>query len=229
MMTPTHSALPDIRQWRQRDARLMWSFDLQKREYIVKGFGKKLKCVGLMEDEEEKKKNEEKERQKRKEKRGVFSKITKALFGKKFKGSPSGADPSNILGEDIVDEEDILHIRKLPTFNGRLTQRDSELFLSYLTVPYLRIPLILNFFAHPARVKALAEPQLQNVLDSVLYEPDLWQELDEKKIPEKIPTYLENREFLATPNGLLFNELKHSPQGLMKSLSDLLELVLEMV
>jgi hypothetical protein len=30
----------------------------------------------------------------------------------------------------------------LPTFGGRLSARQAELLLSYLTVPYLRIPLV---------------------------------------------------------------------------------------
>ena len=40
-----------------------------------------------------------------------------------------------------------LHTRNLPDFDGALSQRDSELLLSYLTVPYLRLPLVVSFFA----------------------------------------------------------------------------------
>jgi hypothetical protein len=38
----------------------------------------------------------------------------------------------------------------LPTFGGRLSARQAELLLSYLTVPYLRIPLV-----RPSTVVAL--------------------------------------------------------------------------
>ena len=37
--------------------------------------------------------------------------------------------------------------RELPTFDGRLSASNAELLLSFLTVPYIRIPLVLNFFA----------------------------------------------------------------------------------
>ena len=62
-------------------------------------------------------------------------------------------------------------LNQLPTFGGRLSCRDTELLLQYLTVPYLRVPLLMEFFSNPARIKALGEPDLQNVLDSCLFEP----------------------------------------------------------
>ena len=48
----------------------------------------------------------------------------------------------------IQDEFDVLHIKKLPLFES-LTPRYTELLLQYLTVPYLRIPLVLSLFADP--------------------------------------------------------------------------------
>ena len=62
-------------------------------------------------------------------------------------------------------EDDVLHIKHLPDFEGRMSQRDSELLLSYLTVPYLRIPLVLWFFACPERIHCLGVQQLQDVVD----------------------------------------------------------------
>jgi len=46
-----------------------------------------------------------------------------------------------------LTEDDILHIPELYDFDKHVGQRDSELLLSYLTAPYLRIPLVLSFFA----------------------------------------------------------------------------------
>ena len=46
-----------------------------------------------------------------------------------------------------LTEDDILHIQELYDFDKQLGQRDSELLLSYLTAPYLRIPLVISFFA----------------------------------------------------------------------------------
>ena len=56
---------------------------------------------------------------------------------------------SELCGKKIKSEDDVLHLsgERLPTFNGKLSKRESELLLSYLTVPYLRIPLVLSFFS----------------------------------------------------------------------------------
>ena len=51
-----------------------------------------------------------------------------------------------------------------------LGQRDAELILSFMTVPYLRIPLALSFFASNDRVHALQSTQLQDLLDGILFE-----------------------------------------------------------
>lgn len=48
---------------------------------------------------------------------------------------------------DAKTEDDVLHIRNLPSFDDALGQRDSELLISYLTVPYLRLPLVMSFFS----------------------------------------------------------------------------------
>lgn len=61
----------------------------------------------------------------------------------------------------IAGEDDVLHVRELPTFGRRLSERDSELLVQYLTAPYLRVPLLLDFFADEARVHALDCKELQ--------------------------------------------------------------------
>ena len=58
-------------------------------------------------------------------------------------------------------EDDVLHLRVLPSFDGCLRPRESELLLQYLTVPYLRVPLLLRFFSSAAHVHALGNPKLQ--------------------------------------------------------------------
>ena len=50
-----------------------------------------------------------------------------------------------------------------------LSARDAELLLSYLTAPYLRIPLLLQFFADQQRLNALASPRMQQVLMNLLH------------------------------------------------------------
>ena len=44
---------------------------------------------------------------------------------------------------------------------GKLSQSSSELLLSFLTVPYIRIPLVINFFASPENLNALSNPDMQ--------------------------------------------------------------------
>ena len=78
------------------------------------------------------------------------------LGSKLPRAPPSGANPSTLVGQPIATEDDVLHVRSLPDFGGRLKARDCELLLSYLTVPYLRVPLVLQFFADPGHVHALA-------------------------------------------------------------------------
>ena len=96
---------------------------------------------------------------------------------------PSGADITLLVDnfvnqgeEDVVSinvttEDDILHLRNLPTFDSSITTSDSELLLSYLTEPYLRIPLVIQFFATEDRIHSLKSPELRELLDSVLFEP----------------------------------------------------------
>lgn len=61
---------------------------------------------------------------------------------------------------------------------------------------------------------------------SVLYEPSQWQREAEKVLPSVVPA--PDRSHLATPVGLLFNELQHSPQGVITPVFSLLDLVLDM-
>ena len=65
------------------------------------------------------------------------------------------------------------HIMELPDFGAldvghcrALGQHDTELLLSYLTVPYLRVPLILSFFASDDRIHALQSEKLQGLLEA---------------------------------------------------------------
>jgi hypothetical protein len=75
--------------------------------------------------------------------------------GRKTRAPPSGANPSNLVDKTIDTEDDVLFVQNLPDFGDRLRARDSELLLSYLTAPYLRIPLVVQFFADPVKMQAL--------------------------------------------------------------------------
>ena len=85
---------------------------------------------------------------------------------------------------------------------GTLGARQAELLIQYLCAPYLRIPLVLGFFSDQMRVKALGIIELQDVLDSIMFEPGRWQAEYEKAMPTEIPS--SDPDLAATPIGLLF-------------------------
>ena len=89
----------------------------------------------------------------------------------------SRADPNAYTAPSRVEaEDDLLHMWELPDFGEEggstatkaLGQHDSELLLSYLTVPYLRVPLVVSFFASEDRIHLLQMPKLQAMLAATL-------------------------------------------------------------
>ena len=101
----------------------------------------------------------------------------------------------------------------------------AQLLQQYLTVPYLRIPLIARFLADRARVKAQVSPQLQALVDGVFFEAGPWRQAGPLALPDTIP--VTERAVLATPAGLLLHEFRCSPEPLIEALTELLELALE--
>lgn len=74
----------------------------------------------------------------------------------------SPADVERLLpGLVMPAEDDVLHAERLPTFGDTLSREESETLLSYLTVEYIRIPLVVSFFASRDRHTYLFHPQLQ--------------------------------------------------------------------
>jgi hypothetical protein len=145
---------------------------------------------------------------------------------KKPRSTPSQANPSILLGERVDTEDDILHIKVLPDFDGTLGARDCELMLQYLIAPYMRIPLLLNFFAQEIRLKALRNKELQEVLDAAMFEPGQWKEEYQIPLPAQIPA--PDRDHLCTPVGLLFNEIIMSPNVILAAVLQMLERVVDM-
>jgi len=152
---------------------------------------------------------------------------------------PSGADVTLIVddfvnqGEEnpisinVKTEDDILHLRNLPTFDDSLTASDSELLLSFLTEPYLRIPLVMSFFATEDRIHSLKQPQLRNLLDAVLWEPGKFNSVEQsKEVPVEVPT--SKPELLSTAHGLMLSELHRSPTAVLQATVKLLKLALDL-
>mmetsp|Transcript_31924 Transcript_31924/g.48481 ORF Transcript_31924/g.48481 Transcript_31924/m.48481 type:complete len:528 (-) Transcript_31924:4760-6343(-) len=158
-----------------------------------------------------------------------------SLFGKSSaeRQKLSSADPTNIVNTcgdkfqkgkhkpiSVHNEDDILHLKteELPTFGNVLKPADAERFLSFMTVPYIRIPLIMDFFANgdPARLMALKTKSLQLIVDAALFEPGLWKPADFTETVNEVPIVdLDKLQaLLATPLGTLFNEIAKSPDVL---------------
>ena len=150
---------------------------------------------------------------------------------------PSIATPSYFLPPpSIRTEDDVIYRPNLPSFAAEdsssanksssnnqqvLNQRDSELLLSYLTVPYMRIPLILTFFASEDRIHKLSSLTLRTILDSVLFEPGNYLRMDMHDVePTMVPT--PHKDLLASPYGLLFNELCRAPDTVVQAVVALL-------
>ena len=219
VMVPTSDKLPELKPWQPKDATLKWSMDQNK--YVVEAFGRKLDCLQSALSVEE-------QQVQAKVPRGAFSKLLRYIgfSGKKPRSTPSQANPSILLEERVDTEDDILHVRHLPDFDGTLGPKDCELMLQYLTAPYLRIPLLLNFFSSEVRLKALRNKQLQEVLDAAMLEPGQWKKEATVSLPTQIPS--PQRDFLCTPTGLLFNEIVMSPDAILTAVHQMLEKAIDM-
>jgi hypothetical protein len=119
---------------------------------------------------------------------------------------------------ELQSENDVLYMSSLPDFEGALGQRDSELLISYLTVPYLRIPLLLHLFSSDDRMSALKNQNLQKCLLYAVtechnYVPTYILSKEELRLPADVPC--SNPALIGTSHGLLLNELQHSPRAVL--------------
>eukprot|EP00960_Hanusia_phi_P029240 747854-Hanusia_phi.AAC.2 len=203
------TGLPDVKQWTATDAKISWK--LVDERFSAKIFGMDMKLTLPEGMQGTKKEN-----------------FLVQLFRSSRPRSSirGGADPTTLCGTRIESEEDVLHVRDLPTFGGKLSPTNAEILLSFLTVPYIRIPLVINFFASPENIRVLANAQMQEVLDSVMFEPSLWQPRDVHVIPDVVPA--PDRSHLSTHCGLLFNELIKAPHGILTALQNMLKYALEL-
>ena len=100
------------------------------------------------------------------------------------------ADPTALykaeMGEEvrIETEEDVLHLRSLPSFDGALRPRSG----AAPPVPDRALPAraAAARFSQPSP-RALGSPKLQAALDAALFEPGLWQSDPMKAAPQRFP------------------------------------------
>ncbi|GET91119.1 hypothetical protein, conserved [Leishmania tarentolae] len=162
----------------------------------------------------------------------------------------SPIDVSRMIEVDHPTEDDVLHAKVLPTFAGTMSVEESEVLLSCLTAPYVRIPLVLDFFASQDRHTYLFVYEVQEVLRAVLFEPAAYASpgvlghADPRSVPMRLSK--EQREMvelcrlrgdrsqqnyedcLGTTYGLLMSELTHAPAGVLRPLRSLLESITEL-
>ena len=220
LMTPTSESLPELRRWRPRDAALWWKYK-PGMGFETHGFARRMEVHPWKEGD-----SGDKGTGWRSSMGGGF---LASLFGggdKRPRCPPSGGNPSNLAGKEVNSEEDVLHLQKLPTFDGLLRPSESELLLTYLTAPYLRVPLVLKHFADPQRVRALGHKDIQGVLDACFFEPGPWQPPGSVDVPQEVPA--PSRAHMATPCGLLLHELSNAPAPLVDAAEEILAMTLEL-
>ncbi|KAK6588719.1 EF hand family [Cryptosporidium xiaoi] len=139
---------------------------------------------------------------------------------------------------NITDESDVLYIRTLPNLSDSLLQSEVECLIQYLTTPYMRIPLILQFFADENRINSLSSVSVQHIIWVSLFEPWVWspprkennktENLDiSAEFKKALLVPIEDRNQISTTTGLLFNELLNSPNTIFKSLEDIMLIALD--
>jgi hypothetical protein len=120
-------------------------------------------------------------------------------------------------------ETDVLHTDKLPRFKAMLDLEDTELLLTYLTVPQMALPLVLRFFAE-RDIGLLLDDELVDILQGTLFEPrsflaqgDASGEVQTVPVPAR-----EAERVLGTAYGVLYNELTFLPAGVLRPLLTML-------
>jgi hypothetical protein len=159
----------------------------------------------------------------------------------------SPIDAAKLIGAPLPSEDDVLHADALPDFGQTLSREETEQLLSFLTVDYLRVPLVLGFFAAHDRVTYLFNEQLRDVLRAALFEPAAFcAEHERQLVITRIPvrrTALQQRQLdidkrmfadpndertrdelraLGTSHGLLLNELRYAPAAVLEPLQTML-------
>ena len=138
----------------------------------------------------------------------------------KFPQSPANLGAykefQNISGKTLC-EDDVLFAKTLPTFDATLSSEDAERLCSYLTAPYLRIPMLLDYFAN-GRIGNLFNKDLRKMLFHSLFSPGNWVD-DNLGTIDNIPCEADK---IGCENGILWNELEKGPQGCLDPLIRLL-------
>eukprot|EP01127_Copromyxa_protea_P023546 TRINITY_DN884_c0_g2_i3.p1 TRINITY_DN884_c0_g2~~TRINITY_DN884_c0_g2_i3.p1 ORF type:complete len:1271 (-),score=211.25 TRINITY_DN884_c0_g2_i3:1445-5257(-) len=141
---------------------------------------------------------------------------------------PSLANPCTLFsntkdGKTVITEETLLEQPSLPTFESALTEEESLKLLSLMTAPYIRIPLILSFFAKD-HVESLLCKKLRHIMETTVFTTGRFSET-----PAKISSVpARNPESLGVRFGLLVQELSTSPDSTLLPLLSLLHQIVDL-
>lgn len=119
-------------------------------------------------------------------------------------------------------EEDLLHAELKPTelFEDSINSEELERLMSYLTAPYLRLPLVLEFFSQD-RVNTLLNARLREILHYCLFQPLAY--ANTHKLSRYVPAPRNQRNsYLGTQYGVLLHELMHAPAAVLVPLNKIL-------
>lgn len=166
----------------------------------------------------------------------LHSKLIREAEQREVDKKPDQALP-NMLSTS-VDEDQILLNADLPlsvTKGGTLSQEESETLLTYLSAPFVALPLVLDFFAD-ARVGYLVDEELTSLLERLMWQPEVFsdQAAAERSRAADIEVPLRRQtvsgdvrsdrdDFLGTPDGVLAWELRMRPSVLLDALCRLCE------
>ena len=212
-----------VNRWREQDARMYWSFQgMPMSKGMVMVFAKAFDRKDMIAIQSRKTKSPASPST-------YITKSTQSAAGAfgffNIPGllMPAAPDPSSSSSADSVTEEDVIHSSSLPHFDHLLTVEASEKLMSTLTVPYLRIPLLLAFFANKDRVDLLHHHRIQRLLSCALFEPGSWTRSDDTDPLSSVPA-ISGR--LGSCYGLLINELLHSAPSLLSPFLTMLQFAL---
>lgn len=123
------------------------------------------------------------------------------------------------LDLEALGEDGVHHGGTLSTFDATLSVEDSQRLISFLAVPYTRIPLVLNFIAD-GREACLSSPTVRDLIEHVVFEPHRRPLGHADRSHQTVPLA---EKLLGTECGLLYNELRFAPEATVNPLLKICE------
>jgi hypothetical protein len=122
-----------------------------------------------------------------------------------------------------LTEEAILFNDALPDFDHTLSSQETEHFFTLLLYPYISGPLILHFFSGD-RIALLVNNKIQSIVEALLFEPRTLSYIEDHEAVNEVRVVpARSRGQLQSKFGIMYDEMKYSPQTLLSPLMSLIE------